>query len=167
MYQTGIYLRLIQSLKHSTFTVHSSFSYIAFTMHSPCIHLHSLVAPFALIIHKVLTVCFLCFHIAFNLHSPFIQCSCIVQSVDIKFRLIAIHTCILLFFLDYRQNIRITPKTLQINHSFCIRDKQHSHIVFRAFTVYFCAHICALCLLTVHNVCLPCLPFTQSVPTIC
>lgn len=163
MYQTGIYLRLIFYF-HCALIIHLHCIHHAFTMHSLALFGRSFRTHRSRSAHCVLPQCF---HIAFNLHSPFIQCSCIVQSVDIKFRLIAIHTCILLFFLDYRQNVRITPETLQINHSFCIRDKQHSHIVFRAFTVYFCAHICALCLLTVHNVCLPCLPFTQSVPTIC
>lgn len=69
----------------------------AFTMHSLALFGRSFRTHRSRSAHCVLPQCF---HIAFNLHSPFIQCSCIVQSVDIKFRLIAIHTCILLFFPD-------------------------------------------------------------------
>lgn len=64
-------------------------------------------APFALIINKYSQ----CIHKAFTLHSPFVQRSLVVQSDNIMFRLITIHTSslfVIFTLLPTKHNVRIS-----------------------------------------------------------
>lgn len=127
----------LQSLKHSTFRF-----FCAFTGRSQCIFcacaLRSVRTHHSRSSHHVLTR----FSQSITLHSPLVWHLLIVQSDDIKFRLITIHTCSLIicyFFLS-------TDKTQCKNNSLGSRNKLFilcSHIFHRS--------LCAQHSLTIHH----------------
>lgn len=74
----------------------------------------------------------------FTKRSTCVQRSLILQSDNILFRLITIHTfCVFVIFprLPTKHNVRITPKELRINHSSCV------HILLPCVYLSLCARV--------------------------